>query len=55
MNYPRKTNLEGIDSHLVIIDIEGISDIKRIINVYRCFNPEGNTTAREKFRNQLIK
>ena len=25
----RKTDLEGINSHLVIIDIEGISDIKR--------------------------
>ena len=53
VNYTRQTNLEGIDSHLVIIDIEGKSDINRIINVYRCFNPEGNTTAREKFRYQL--
>ena len=50
VNYTRKSILEGVDSHIVIIDIEGKSDINRIINVYRCFNPEGNYTAREKFR-----
>ena len=30
-----------------------MSDIKRMINVYRCFNPEGNYTARYKFKGQL--
>ena len=34
VNYTRMFNLEGVDSHIVILDIEGISDIKRIINVY---------------------
>ena len=33
VNYTRQTNLEEIDSHLVIIDIEGKSDINRILNV----------------------
>ena len=47
------SNLEGLDSHIVILDIQGTSEVKRIINVYRCFNPEGNYTAREKFKSQL--
>ena len=38
---------------MVIVDIDGMSDIKPIINVYRCFNLEGNFTAREKFKSQL--
>ena len=30
-----------------------MSEVKRIINVNRCFNPEGNYTARDKFKSQL--
>ena len=46
------SNLEGVDSHIVIIDILNCS-IKRIINVYRSFNPQNNVNAREKFKYQL--
>ena len=53
LKYTRKRNLEGKDSHLVIIDFEENSEIKRIINIYRCFNPNGNVTPREKFKYQL--
>ena len=43
INYVRRTDLEGIDSSLIIIDLEGKCNT-RIINVYRCFNPQGNVT-----------
>jgi endonuclease/exonuclease/phosphatase family metal-dependent hydrolase len=52
INYVRRTDLEGLDSHLVIIDIQGKS-ILRLINIYRCFNPANNISARELFRAQL--
>ena len=35
-------NLEGINSHIVIIDTDGIKNVKRIITVYRSFNPQNN-------------
>ena len=53
LNYKRNVNLEGKDSHLVIIDIKGNSEIKRVINIYRCFNPVGNVSPRDKFKYQL--
>ena len=51
--YTRNFALEGNDSHLVIVDIADGIDINRIINVYRCFNPQGNVTPRDKFKYQL--
>ena len=51
--YTRNLALEGNDSHLVIVDIADGIDINRIINVYRCFNPQGNVTPRDKFKYQL--
>ena len=54
INYSRKIELEGVNSHLIVIDIEGRSEIKRIINVYICFNPQEGISAREKFKNQLV-
>ena len=35
------------------VDIEVNSDVKRIINVYRCFNPQEEISPREKFKYQL--
>ena len=49
ITYKRMDLLEGIDSHIVIIDISNSCIVKRIINVYRCFNPQGNITLQEKF------
>ena len=37
----------------MIIDIEGNCDIKRIINIYICFNPVGDVSPRDKFKTQL--
>ena len=54
INYSRKIDLEGVNSHIIVIDIEGRSEIRRIINVYRCFNPQEGISAREKFKNQLV-
>ena len=45
-------HLEGVDSHIVIIDISNCA-IKRIIIVYRSFNPQNNVNARTKFKYQL--
>ena len=53
VNYTKKPDLEVNDSHMVIVDIDGKSDIKWIINVYRCFNPEGNYTAHDKLRKSI--
>ena len=53
ITYKRIDQLEGIDSHIVIIDISNSCIVKRIINVYRCFNPQGNITLQEKFIYQL--
>ena len=51
--YNQLYQLEGVYSHLFIIDIEGSSAIKRIIKVYRSFNPQNNINARLKFKYQL--
>ena len=51
--YRRMKNLEGVDSNLIIIDIVSPSTVKRIINVYRSFNPQNNVNARMKFKYQL--
>ena len=53
LDYVRRSDLEGIDSHLVIIDIKAKTRL-RIINLYRSFNPPDNQTARSFFRKQLI-
>ena len=46
-------NLEGHNSHMVIIDLENEAECKkRIINIYRSFNPNGET-AKELFTRQL--
>ena len=52
VEYTRMTQLEGVDSHIVIIDISNCA-IKRVINVYRGFNPQNNVNARTKFKYQL--
>ena len=42
IKYERCTSLEGINNHLVIIDIlNGRKKKKCIINIYRSFNPNG--------------
>ena len=53
VEYKRMHQLEGINSHTIIIDIVNSCSVKRIINVYRCFNPQGNVRARAKFVYQL--
>ena len=52
LNYQRKFELEGTDSNLIIIDVEGTVNT-RIINVYRSFAPQNNISQREKFKYQL--
>ena len=53
IKYVRRMDLEGIDSHLVIIDISCLVKTIRIINIYRTFTPQGGVSARAKFRTQL--
>ena len=52
VEYTRMSHLEGVDSHIVIIDISNCA-IKRIINVYRSFNPQNNVNERTKLKYQL--
>ena len=48
----RRSELEGINSNLVIIDIRGEQNF-RLINVYRCFNPTNGMCAKQFFIYQL--
>ena len=42
LKYLRRTDLEGENSHIIVIDIECKTTItKRLINLYRSFNPIG--------------
>ena len=52
IKYRRRMELEGINNHLIIIDIQGEKSI-RLINLYRSHKPRDNFTPREKFANQL--
>ena len=52
INYVRRTELEGNNSHIVIIDIKCRQNL-RIITIYRPFNPQGVMTARDFFCHQL--
>ena len=52
IQYLRRRELEGQDSHLVIIDLLG-SHVSRIINLYRSFTPQHDVTQRDKFGYQL--
>ena len=51
-DYTRLFHLEGVDAHLLILDVKDCA-FNRIINVYRSFNPQGNINARNKFKYQL--
>ena len=48
VNYEKRLDLEGVDSHLAIIDVNMLKSY-RIINVYRTFNPPNNETQLEHF------
>ena len=52
VNYVRRQDLEGVDSNLIIIDIEGTVNT-RLINVYRSFAPQNGVSEREKFMYQV--
>jgi hypothetical protein len=42
-----------VDSQLVIVDMLGLKQF-HVINIYRCFNPQDGSTARENFIGQLL-
>ena len=52
LKYNRRNNLEGPNSHVIIVDVKSERDL-RIINVYRSFNPSGGKTPRQFFTYQL--
>ena len=52
ISYIRRVDLEGINSHLVIINVEAEADI-RMTNLYRCVSPQDGSTARQHFQTQL--
>ena len=54
VRYERCLSLEGENNHLLIIDVMSKNNRKRLINIYRSFNPHG-LTAREGFIRQLDK
>jgi exonuclease III len=52
IKYVRRNELEGKDSHIVIIDVIGHEKL-RIINIYRTFCPKNGMTPKEFFIYQL--
>ena len=50
--YVRKTELESVDSHVVIIELNDTNHT-RIINIYRTFNPQNNVSQIDAFAKQL--
>jgi hypothetical protein len=52
VKYLRKFEMVGEDSHLMIVDIKAKTSI-RLINIYRCFNPQEGISAKAKFLIQL--
>ena len=52
MKYVRRSELEEVDCHIVILDISSKPAL-RIINLYRSFNPPNNMSARDFFNIQL--
>ena len=52
LNFVKQHDLEGFDSHLVIVDIVGQVETQ-IINVNRSLNHHNGLTAKEKFKSQL--
>ena len=52
ISYVRRKELEGVDSNIIIIDLDGDLDI-RLINVYRSFAPQNGVSPRQKFKYQL--
>ena len=53
IKYERCDTLEGVNTHLIIIDVlNGDKTRKRLINIYRSFNPNGET-AKDLFIRQL--
>ena len=54
VSYVRRYNLEGTDSNMIIIDVEGTLNT-RLINVYRSFAPQNGISQREKFKYHIKK
>ena len=52
VSYKRRNDLEGVDSHMIIVDIICMNRY-RIINIYRSFNPQNGKSAKENFCYQL--
>ena len=52
VNYVRRTDLEEIDTSLIIIDVNSVINY-RLINVYRSFNPPNGKTQKQAFAQQL--
>ena len=52
IRYIRRMDLEGVDSNIIILDLEGDSKT-RLINIYRSFSPQHNISQRDKFCYQL--
>ncbi len=52
LDYIRRRDLEGVNNHVVIIDVRSSKSF-RLINVYRPFNPRNNVHPRVFFENQL--
>ena len=53
IKYTRRHELEGVDAHVIVIDIIGTRKTTRLINIYRTFAPQEGISPRDKFKMQL--
>ena len=52
ISYVRRMDLEGVNSHLIVLDVKTNKNL-RIINVYRNFNPTPQQSPFDFFKNQV--
>ena len=52
ISYKRRNDLEGTNSNIIVIDLLQ-ENTRRLINVYRSFNPQEGVNQRTKFKYQL--
>ena len=52
ISYVRRYDLEGVNSHMIVIDIKSNKNL-RIVNIYRSFNPYNHQSPYDLFKYQI--
>ena len=52
ISYTRRKELEGINNHIIVVDLD-LKEKYRLINIYRTFAPQGGVSPSDKFDVQI--